>query len=381
LDQPNKQNLSYVTHASIRDYSSSDDTRFRERKRIQKTERGKRENPMKKSGNNSSVYTEIMKRVRSVFVEKGSPILAEARREILREKIESTDVREALEFHMDRWQDLTRPALMALACEAVGGDPKNIVQVAKAVIHISGAVDLHDDIIDHSMVKKSKPTPLAKFGREITLLAADALLFEGLTVIYELFEQTPIERAVAVVKTIRKLLFELGDGEAMELRFRGKFDVKPEEYLRVVRKKAADVEAYTRVGAILGGGSKKDVASLGEYGRVLGMMIILRDDLEDMLDFEVEMPHRVKNEALPLPVLYALQKTGVKRLIASILKKEKFEPKDAEEIFQLTDEAGGLKYMSEVFKRLETNALDFLGEIEKRRDILSLVVQATVPPL
>src|SRR3990170_1913765 len=240
---------------------------------------------------------ELERQVRELLVEKGSKALEQARNEVLQEHIECKEVREALTYFItEYWQDLTRPTLISLACEAVGGDQRLATRMAIPMILISGAIDIHDDIIDQSKVKGSRSTVLGKFGKDVALVAGDMLMVKGFTLLCEAIEKNvPAEKAARTILTIQKMFLELGDAEALELNFRGRTDITPQEYLSVVRKKAADVEAYTRISAILGGGSKEEIEALGEYGRLLGIMAILRDDLMDMSNFE-ESVHRIKRE-------------------------------------------------------------------------------------
>lgn len=296
---------------------------------------------------------EIIEQVQNLMEERGRKALEMARKTILEEEIECKEAREALRYFMNEyWHDVARPALLSLACEAVGGDPDITTPIAIPMTLISGAIDIHDDIIDQSKIKGSRPTVLGKFGKEIALLVGDALLFKGFSLLYEAAKkEIPAEKVAVVVDIIKNTFFELGDAEALELKFRGRMDVTPEQYLRVVRKKAADVEAHTRISAILGGGSEEEIEALGEYGRLLGMMIILRDDLIDMIDFE-ETIHRAKKEYLPLPVLYALRNSKIRSVLNSILLKKAITKRDAKTILEVTDRAGGLEHVEKLMQKL-----------------------------
>jgi geranylgeranyl pyrophosphate synthase len=322
---------------------------------------------------------EIMEKVRRILEEEGSRTLEEAKREILREKVESGQIRAALRYQMSRWNDVTRPALISLACRAVGGDPERVSTFAKAMILTSCAIDLHDDIIDRSTRRGRRRTLLGRFGQDIALLCADALLFKGLTLLSEAVSSLSPAQAKAVFRVVVKLLFELGDGEALELRFRGRTDVTPDEYLRVVRKKAADVEAYTTIGALIGGGKREEVRALSRYGRLLGMMVILKDDLADMLDFRGEMLNRIRRESLPLPVLYALANPNVRESLAAILLKNNFGGGDTEAIFNLVDEAGGLDSFDRAMRSLAIRATRTLRKVRGDTMAFELIVKATLP--
>ncbi len=325
---------------------------------------------------------EIIGQVRRILEERGRKALEIARKTVLEEEIECKEVREALKYFItEYWHDVARPALLSLACEAVGGDPEITTPIAVPMILINGAIDIHDDIIDESKSKASCPTVLGKFGKDIALLVGDALLFKGFTMLQGAVEKgIPPEKIAIIHDIIRKTFFELGDAEALELRFRGRTDITPKEYLRVVRKKAADVEAHTRISAILGGGSKEEIEAFGEYGRLLGMMIILRDDLIDMIDLE-ETIHRVKKEYLPLPILYALQNSKIKSTLNSILLKKTITKRDAEKILEVTDKAGGLEQVGKLMQKLATASYRSTENFKQKKELFGLLSKSMLLPL
>ncbi len=326
----------------------------------------------------------IYQQVTMLLAERGSKALEQARKEVLQEQIECKEVREALTYFMtEYWQDLSRPTLVSLACEAVGGDQKLATRMAVPMILISGAIDIHDDIIDQSKVKASRSTVLGMFGKEIALVAGDMLMVKGFELLCEALENdVPAEKAAAINLTIQKMLFELGDAEALELKFRRRTDITPEEYLSMVRKKAADVEAYTRVSAILGGVSTEEIEALGEYGRLLGTMVILKDDLADMTDLE-ELMHRIKMESFPFPVIYALQNREIESAISLILLK-KITKGDVKSILAAVDKAKGLERVEKLMLTLAENAHNQLKIIKelptKPRELLTLLLDAVLLP-
>ncbi len=244
---------------------------------------------------------------------------------------------------------------------------------------ISGAIDIHDDIIDQSKTKGERPTVYGKFGKDIALLVGDALLFKGLTLLNEATQKgISQEKMRRIISIIKDMFFELGDAEALELQYRGRKDFSPEEYIHVVRKKAADVEAHTRISAILGGGSEKEIEALSEYGRLLGMLIILRDDWIDMLDFE-ESVHRINKECLPLPLLYALKNPKTRSKIGPILAKKKVAKKDAEAILGIIYNNEGFWQFENFTRRLAENAFSKLSLMKFDARNLELLIQAMIP--
>jgi len=277
------------------------------------------------------------------------------------------------------WHDFTSSALLSLVCEAVGGDPKATTPVAVSITLISGAIDIHDDIIDKSKTKDTRPTVYGKFGKNIALLVGDALLFKGFTVLHNAAEKgVPAEKIARIANIINKTFYELGNAEALELQFRGRTDVTPQEYLAVIRKKGADIEASTRISAILGGASEEEIDALGEYGRILGMLIILRDEMIDMLDPE-ETIHRIKKEHLNIAILYALQNPKMNQTIKSLLKEE-ITPENAEKLSTIVDEAGGFARIDACMNKLVKDATIKIEKVKLNKKHLTLLIYGTLLP-
>jgi geranylgeranyl diphosphate synthase type I len=328
----------------------------------------------------ASSQDEMVEQVQKILEERGRKALEMARKTVLEEEIGCREVREALKYFMtEYWHDVARPALLSLACEAVGGDPETTIPIAIPMTLISGAIDIHDDIIDQSKSKWSRPTVYGKFGKNVALLVGDALLFKGFTLLHEVVKNgIPAKKILVISGIIKKTFFELGDAEAIELQFRGRTDILSEEYLRVVRKKAADVEAHTRISSILGNGTQKEIEALSAYGRLLGMMMILNDDLADMLDFD-EFVNRIKNEHLPLQVIYALEKSRYKREMTSILRKKKKTKSDAKKILNLTNKAEGPVFVAEKMKSLADEAIYHSQGVKYNKQYFKLLVETLLP--
>jgi len=262
---------------------------------------------MKNKSPSNNEKERIIEEVQKLLEERGRKPLEMVRKAILEEEIESKEVKEALRYFItEYWHDLARPTLMSICCEAVGGDPNATIPFAVPLSLISGALDIQDDIIDQSKTKHGRPTVYGKYGKEIAILAADALLFKGFTLLSEAYTEVPKEKAKKIMKIIKDLFYELGNAEALELDLRKKPYGTPKKYLYIINKKAGDVEAHTRIGVIIGGGTKEQESLLGKFGRILGMVIILKDDIEDTLSIE-ELKHRIEKEHLPFPIIYYLR--------------------------------------------------------------------------
>jgi len=321
-----------------------------------------------------------IKEIQKIFEKLGTKPLEQARKAILVEKLQSHKAQQALTYFMtEYWLDTARPSLMALTCKAVGGDPELTQPISIPMILISGAIDIHDDIIDLSRTKDGRPTVYGKYGKEIALLVGDALLFKGLVMLNETsVMDVQIAKMTQILRIIETMFFELGDAEALELDFRGRLDVSPREYLQVVRMKAADVEAHTRISAIVGNASKREIKALSEYGRLLGMMIILRDDLIDLMIPE-ECQSRSKAEALPLPLLYGLRDPIQGNRIRSMLQTNAFGTRQAKSILKIVQHSQAIRQYEELMEKIAAEALSKLKLLTYKTEELQLLVRAMLP--
>lgn len=305
--------------------------------------------------------------------ELGEPIVRAAFDEVLRSNIPSKKARQVITQFRRKWKDYARPALMMLVCEAVGGDPKLVEPVAKAMVLTAGALDIHDDIIDKTFTKteKQKKTLLGIHGQETMLLAGDALMIGALTYLPELNRTLPCEKVLLISETIRSGLFELGCAELEELKLIRNFTTTPRQYLDIVRMKAADVESYTKIGAIIGGADHNIIEKYGEFGRLLGIITILRDDIEDTFYDNHELASRITKESLPLPIVYSLHDVDLVNILEKI--KNRAMKSELDEVLKILNRNQGFeKTKMEIEKHLE-KIKSILATLPNTKKISSLI--------
>lgn len=319
---------------------------------------------------------ELAARVSQLLKEKGTQALDMAKQAILEKEFASEKVRKAAVYFSEYWCDLARPTLISICCESVGGKVDIATPIAASITLICGATDIHDDIIDKSKKKMARPTILGKFGKDIALLVGDALFFEGFLLLHKACKNITMEKSVKVYQVVSDMFFELGNAEALELQFRGRTDVVPEKYLSILNMKAADVEACTKIGAIVGGGSEKEIDALGKYGRTLGSIMILRDDLADATDYE-ELSNRIKHEPLPLPILLAMQNPEIKLEICNIISKKKVRKGDVEKISKLIRSGGIEQKIIELIKTMNSDAHLHIRRIPNNQNLDMLAYAVT----
>jgi len=300
-----------------------------------------------------------------------------AQETMLSEQTSSPELKEAIEYVMLKYPpDYFRPALLSLCSKSVGGTPEITISTAATLVLLGRAIGIHDDIIDQSKTKNQNPTIYGKFGKDLALVLSNVLLFKGFTIMKKTIQSgIATKRVIATLSTIERIWFEQSEGEVLELRSRRRIDITPGECLAKIRMRASELEAITRIGGILGGGSPDKVNILGEFGRLLGTMSLLRNEIIDMLEFDI-LRHRIRKESLPLPLIYAIQDSQIGLKIISIVSKKRLKRRDLQRISQASDEAGGLSYVAGIIIKLAKEAYSLVDLLKSEKKELKLLVSS-----
>jgi geranylgeranyl pyrophosphate synthase len=119
-----------------------------------------------------------------------------------------------------------------------------------------------------------------------------------------------------------------------------------------------------KLGAMLGGGSEKEIQALARYGRIFGTLAALREEFIDIFESE-ELNNRIQNECLPLPVLYALQDKNSTE-IRRILSKRELSDGDITKLLDLVLESKQVRKLKNKMETLAKEACTLLLAIENR---------------
>ncbi|KAJ3091216.1 coq1 putative hexaprenyl diphosphate synthase [Quaeritorhiza haematococci] len=245
---------------------------------------------------------------------------------------------------------------------------------------------LHDDVIDNSMTRRSKPSANAQFGNKMAILAGDFLLARASVALARL-------RNVEVVELLATVISNLVEGEFMQLRnsqgtgggFIGSNQrplTKFEYYMEKTYLKTASLIAKScRAAAVLGGCTAEVGDIAYAYGRNIGLAFQLVDDL---LDFVVSADDLGKpsNADLKLglataPVLYAAEQySDLWPLI-----ERKFEGEgDVEKARQLVHQSNGIQLTRDLAKSYAQNAVDAISQLppSKAQDVLIQLTESVL---
>lgn len=168
-----------------------------------------------------------------------------------------------------------RPRLLMLVYNALGGrDYEHTAPVAAAIELVHTASVVHDDINDHGVVRRGRPSVNALWGRTFALLTGDFLF----TKVYELmapYLDLNIDLAAATVALV--------EGETLQAAAVKEKNFTRQAYYQIIaRKTAALFRASTVMGAKLASADSRIVESLGQFGFNIGLAFQIIDDVLDL---------------------------------------------------------------------------------------------------
>ena len=325
----------------------------------------------------------ITENIMSMLEEKSAQARDQVKRAILERKTGSGKVDKAIEQYLSKWNDITRPGVLALACEAVGGNLDDAVTLQTALLFIDAMMDIHDDIIDESVVKKGEKTVYGKLGKGSTLLIGDAFIVRGFNYLIKTLETLPKNRRTSIMDTVDYFLSEVVEAHISESSMKsGKLGSNPEAYFQILNKKGVDIEGHMKVGAIFGGGSARDVQALSKYGRNVGTLLAVRSDFVDVFE-PTELMHRIKFEILPLPLLYSLRSRKHGTQIREILKRNHLGDDDCNELVKVMYDTKEVMHLRQHLINLKDEAIQSLDLLSKEemKDELKILASFMIEDL
>jgi len=175
-----------------------------------------------------------------------------------------------------------RPRLLSLAYLACGGlNVERVGAPGAAVELMHTASVVHDDINDHGVLRRGRPSVNAVWGRTFALLTGDFLF----TAVYQL---------MAPYKDLNVLLARaataLVEGETLQAQAVKENNFTRETYARIIAlKTAALFQAAGEIGARLANASPEVVDAIAQYAYSLGMAFQIVDDILDVVGDEAKL--------------------------------------------------------------------------------------------
>lgn len=254
-----------------------------------------------------------------------------------------------------RW----RPMLMLICCEAVGGNPKSILPFTIIPELIHNGTLIVDDIEDNSDLRRGKPVLHKLFGVDIAVNAGNTIYFLPYAAVQN--SSLPSETKRKAYEIISTQLLKCHFGQAIDIWWHsGKSEKIPaeDEYLQMCANKSGSLACMAaKLGALLGGGSEKQIEALGRFGETAGVVFQIQDDILNIAEnasIGKELGDDINEGKRTLLVIYALNvaiEAERKRLL-EILNMHTKDEKLLTEAIEIIKRYGSIEYAKKVAAQL-----------------------------
>lgn len=251
-------------------------------------------------------------------------------------------VREVSRHLMGMRGKLFRPTLTLLASALEDAPAPQAVPLAAVGELIHLATLIHDDSVDHSVLRRGMPTVNTLFTHEIAVIFGDHLYARAVTELARLGDLEPI-RILSNASSAMTL------GELRQLSAFDALSFGEDDYYRLIKAKTASLlGAVCEVGALAGAPQHR--AAMARFGQRLGMAFQIADDLIDYTE-GAEVTGKpsgldLREHKVTLPLIAALREMGApaRSRVEELFREP--TPSDAliEEVVAIVTEHGGLEF-------------------------------------
>ncbi len=237
---------------------------------------------------------------------------------------------------------MVRPTLLLLSASLEGQPQDRAVRLAAVaeLVHLTSVV--HDDSVDHSVLRRGQPTVNALFSHEVAVLMGDYIFSKAIAELVSLGDLEPL-RAFTHASNSMTL------GELRQLATYDALGFSEDDYWSLIRAKTASLlGAACEMGALAGAPRWRE--QMRTYGECVGMAFQIADDLLDYTETETVTGKPsgldLREHKVTLPLIAALphmsgaQRSRVDALFASPT------PGDQEiaEVVGIVTDCGGLEF-------------------------------------
>jgi geranylgeranyl pyrophosphate synthase len=256
-------------------------------------------------------------------------------------------------------QDKPEMALLpGLCCLAGGGEASWADHIAAAWQLFYAAADIMDSLQDQD----APASWWADLGPAAALSASTGLFFSAASLLDQARAlQAPGGTAPDLTRDFYSCFMTMSSGQYQDLR---QSEPSIERYWEIASAKSgAFFSLACRSGARLAVGDDPRIENYGQFGRHLGLLMQILDDLED-LQFLTQPTAPIHMGALThsLPVIYTLQMVppGAQEKLQACLRNAAGDPGSAKDAAQIIEGSGAVIYLLSEIERHKSLAADHL---------------------
>jgi len=257
---------------------------------------------------------------------------------------------------------LFRPTLLLLSNQ-VGDQPSPEADTLAALVELVHLATLvHDDAVDHSVLRRGLPTVNALWTHQVAVIMGDYLYSRSVLELVRL-------RNLDAIQALARASNEMSIGEMRQLTSYDALDFSEEAYFRLIAAKTASLMcAACEMGAMVGVEAYRD--PLARFGHNLGMAFQIADDLLDYTGSEAQtgkpVSHDLRERKVTLPLVGALKSASGAAAAEIRTFFTMVDPGEEEirRIVEIVEDLGGLEFARTRARSFADRAEDALSEVE-----------------
>lgn len=214
-----------------------------------------------------------------------------------------------------------RPILAIATAELLNGNIDDILPAACALEMIHSYSLIHDDLpcMDNDDFRRGRPTTHRVYGDALAIYAGVALI----NIAFDIMTRHTEKKTVLTDK-MQQVIFEISQASGMQGMVGGQVADSISENISVTkktldyihsRKTGALIIISVRTGAILSGANNSELTALSEYGKNLGLLFQITDDILDIESTEEKRGKKIGGDIehgkATYPKLYGMRKSKI----------------------------------------------------------------------
>jgi octaprenyl-diphosphate synthase len=267
-----------------------------------------------------------------------------------------------------------RPTLVLHCANAEDDRQPEAITFAAAVELIHLATLVHDDAVDHSVLRRGMPTLNSLFSHQISVIMGDFLYSIALMKLVNVGN-------IDVMRALTRASTEMTVGEMRQLAVNDSLAFSEDDYYTLIRSKTASLmSAACEVGSLAGAPRHRE--ALLRYGDALGMAFQIADDLIDYTE-EAQTTGKptgldLKEHKVTLPLIAALRvmTPAERRRVDELFANDDPGDDEISEVIRIVTVNGGLDYARErgaIYADQAREALAELPNTVARRALLDSI--------
>lgn len=237
---------------------------------------------------------------------------------------------------------LFRPTLLLLSAE-VGSDESPDAETLAAVIELIHLATLvHDDAVDHSVLRRGMPTINALWSHQVSIIMGDYLYSRSISELGRLGGIEPVRILAAASNS-------MSVGEMRQLASHEALDFGEADYFQLIGCKTASLMAAAcELGALAGNPEHRK--ALAKFGYELGMAFQIADDLLDFTAEEAVLGKPagldLREHKVTLPLIAALNDLppADRARVDTFFARQEVDDAELAAIVGMVARGGGLEY-------------------------------------